>query len=196
VSRGQTEVGQFSLFELESTRDGFRLILLSFPILDQPPKPQRSARTGQTWKTASSALPRAALVAKSRGILAADGKHGPIKRRFDTIKPTPPKRIGAAYRGNVFTAPVLRSYNPCIMYDETIRQKTQGRGAVSGLSRQLWHAPRHQGDLGAKPLAVFPAETITKDSMDCARGERRGPGGGGALRRRLHEGRNSRRGAQ
>jgi fructose-bisphosphate aldolase class I len=104
-----------------------------------------------------------AMVAKNRGILAADESTSTIKKRFNTIKLESTEENRRAYREMLFTAPGAKDYiSGVIMYEETLRQKDQGRGPFSHLSRQAGMIPGIKVDLGAKPLPGFPGETITE----------------------------------
>ncbi len=104
-----------------------------------------------------------ALVAKSRGILAADESTSTIKRRFDTIKLESTEENRRAYREMLFTAPGASEYiSGVIMYDETIRQKTKDGVPFPVYLAQHGMLPGIKVDLGAKPLAGFPGETITE----------------------------------
>src|SRR5271154_7581396 len=67
-----------------------------------------------------------AMVAKNRGILAADESSGTIKKRFDSIKLESTEENRRAYREMLFTAAGAQQYiSGVILYDETLRQKTQ-----------------------------------------------------------------------
>jgi fructose-bisphosphate aldolase class I len=105
----------------------------------------------------------AAMVAKGKGILAADESTGTIKKRFDTIRLASTEENHRAYRDLLFTAPAAaESISGVIMYDETLRQKTKdGMPFPQYLARQGM-IPGIKVDLGAKPLANFPGETITE----------------------------------
>ncbi len=104
-----------------------------------------------------------ALVAKNRGILAADESTSTIKRRFDTIKLESTEEHRRAYREMLFTAPGAQDYiSGVIMYDETIRQKTKDGVPFPTYLSQHGVLPGIKVDLGAKPLAGFPGETITE----------------------------------
>jgi fructose-bisphosphate aldolase class I len=105
----------------------------------------------------------AAMVAKGKGLLAADESTGTIKKRFDTIRLESSEENHRAYRDLLFTAPAAaESISGVIMYDETIRQKTKdGTPFPQYLARQGM-IPGIKVDLGAKPLAGFPGETITE----------------------------------
>src|SRR5215475_2886684 len=103
------------------------------------------------------------MVAKGKGILAADESSGTIKKRFDSIKLDSTEEHRRTYREMLFTAPgAAQSISGVIMYDETIRQKTtDGTPFPQYLARQGM-IPGIKVDLGAKPLANFPGETITE----------------------------------
>jgi fructose-bisphosphate aldolase class I len=113
--------------------------------------------------TAELSATARALVAKSRGILAADESTSTIKRRFDTIKLESTEENRRAYREMLFTAPGASEYiSGVILYDETIRQKTKDGVPFPTYLAQHGMLPGIKVDLGAKPLAGFPGETITE----------------------------------
>jgi fructose-bisphosphate aldolase class I len=105
----------------------------------------------------------AAMVAKGKGILAADESTGTIKKRFDSIRLDSTEEHRRTYREMLFTAPdAAESVSGVILYDETIRQKTKdGTPFPQYLTRQ-GILPGIKVDSGAKPLAEFPGETITE----------------------------------
>ena len=104
------------------------------------------------------------LVAKHKGILAADESTSTIAKRFDTIKLESTEENRRAYREMLFTAPGASEYiSGVILYDETIRQKTKdGVPFPTYLSQHGHDARASRSTLGAKPLAGFPGETITE----------------------------------
>src|SRR6202042_2826121 len=104
-----------------------------------------------------------AMVAKNRGILAADESTSTIKKRFDTIKLESTEENRRAYREMLFTAPGAQSYIiGLILYDETIRQKTKDGVPFPAYLAKAGMIPGIKVDLGAKPLTCFPGETITE----------------------------------
>jgi fructose-bisphosphate aldolase, class I len=104
-----------------------------------------------------------AMVAKNKGILAADESTGTIKKRFDAIKLESTEEHRRAYREMLFTAPgAAESISGVIFYDETIRQKTKDGTPFPEYLAKLGIIPGIKVDLGAKPLAQFPNETITE----------------------------------
>src|SRR5580692_10339886 len=104
-----------------------------------------------------------ALVAKNRGILAADESTSTIKKRFDSIKLESTEENRRTYREMLFTAPGASEYiSGVIMYDETLRQKTKDGVPFPAYLAQHGMVPGIKVDTGAKPLAGFPGETITE----------------------------------
>jgi fructose-bisphosphate aldolase class I len=103
------------------------------------------------------------LVAPGKGILAADESTSTIKRRFDAIGVENTEDNRRAYRDMLFRAPGIGQYiSGVILYDETIRQKAaDGTPMVKILKDQGVH-PGIKVDLGAKPLANSPSETVTE----------------------------------
>jgi fructose-bisphosphate aldolase class I len=104
-----------------------------------------------------------AMVAKNKGILAADESSGTIKKRFDAIKLESTEEHRRLYREMLFTAPgVAESISGVILYDETLRQKTKDGTPFADYLTKLGVLPGIKVDTGAKPLAGFPNETITE----------------------------------
>jgi fructose-bisphosphate aldolase, class I len=104
-----------------------------------------------------------AMVAKGKGILAADESSGTIKKRFDSIKLDSTEEHRRTYREMLFTAPgAAEAVSGVILYDETIRQKTRDGAPFTQYLANHGMIPGIKVDLGAKPLAGFPGETITE----------------------------------
>src|SRR6202161_2326857 len=104
-----------------------------------------------------------AMVAKNRGLLAADESTSTIKKRFDTIKLESTEENRRAYREMLFTAPGAKDYiSGVIMYDETLRQKTKDGVPFPAYLAKAGMIPGIKVDLGAKALPGFPGETITE----------------------------------
>ena len=113
----------------------------------------------------SSELTRvaSAMVARGKGILAADESGGTIKKRFDSIKLESTEEHRRSYREMLFTAPgAAESVSGVILYDETIRQKTRDGTPFPQYLAKQGILPGIKVDLGAKPLAGFSGETITE----------------------------------
>src|SRR6202048_4008782 len=104
-----------------------------------------------------------ALVAKHKGILAADESTSTIKKRFDTIKLESTEENRRTYREMLFTAPRAQEYiSGVILYDETLHQKTKDGVPFPAYLAQHGMLPGIKVDSGAKALAGFPGETITE----------------------------------
>jgi fructose-bisphosphate aldolase class I len=104
-----------------------------------------------------------ALVAKDKGILAADESGGTIKKRFDKIKVDSTEENRRTYRELLFTTPGASDYiSGVILYDETIRQKTRDGVNFADYLARNGMVPGIKVDNGAKPMAGFPGETITE----------------------------------
>ena len=104
-----------------------------------------------------------AMVARNKGILAADESTGTIKKRFDGIRLDSTEEHRRLYRELLFTAPgAADSISGVILYDETIRQKTKEGTPFPDYLTKLGIIPGIKVDTGAKPLAGFPGETITE----------------------------------
>jgi fructose-bisphosphate aldolase class I len=130
-----------------------------FPDADYAGEPVRSLDMNTTDLETTAR----ALVGRGRGILAVDESTGTIGKRFQAegIASTPESRRD--YREALCTAPGLGEYiSGVILYDETIRQNAAD-GTALPRALELRHIiPGIKVDLGAKPLAGFPEETITE----------------------------------
>lgn len=104
-----------------------------------------------------------AMVAPGKGVLAADESTGTIKKRFDSINVESTEDNRRAYRELLFTTKSSGDYiSGVILYDETIRQSaSDGRRFVDILNEQ-GSLPGIKVDMGAKPLAGAPDETVTE----------------------------------
>jgi fructose-bisphosphate aldolase class I len=104
-----------------------------------------------------------ALVAKNRGLLAADESTSTILKRFNTIKLESTEETRRLYREMLFTTPGAAEHiSGVILYDETLRQKTKDGVPFPAYLAQQGMIPGIKVDTGAKPLAGFPGETITE----------------------------------
>lgn len=104
-----------------------------------------------------------AMVVKDKGILAADKSSGTIKKRFDAIQLESTEEHRRSYRELLFTAPGIGQWiSGVIFYDETLRQKTRDGMPFAAWLEKQGVLPGIKVDLGAKPLAGFPGETITE----------------------------------
>jgi fructose-bisphosphate aldolase class I len=103
------------------------------------------------------------LVGAGRGILAADESTGTIKKRFDSIGVESTEDTRRAYRQMLFTTPGFGEHiSGVILFDETIRQSSDGGTPFVDVIRGAGAIPGIKVDTGAKPLAGFPDETVTE----------------------------------
>jgi fructose-bisphosphate aldolase class I len=113
--------------------------------------------------TAELAATAHAMVAKHRGLLAADESTSTILKRFNSIKLESTEEHRRAYRDMLFTTPGASEFiSGVILYDETIRQKTKGGEPFPAYLSKQGMIPGIKVDTGAKPLAGFAGETITE----------------------------------
>jgi fructose-bisphosphate aldolase class I len=105
-----------------------------------------------------------AMVAKGKGILAADESSSTIKKRFDAINVASTNESRRDYRELMFsTRPAMDEFiSGVILYDETIRQNAVDGTPLVKLIESAGSIPGIKVDLGAKPMAGFPGETITE----------------------------------
>jgi fructose-bisphosphate aldolase, class I len=103
------------------------------------------------------------MVAKGKGILAADESSGTIKKRFDKIGVESTEGNRRDYREMLFRSVEGMSHiSGVILYDETIRQKAKDGTPLVTLIENAGAVPGIKVDEGAKPLAMCPGETITE----------------------------------
>jgi fructose-bisphosphate aldolase class I len=104
------------------------------------------------------------LMARGKGILAADESTSTIKKRFDTIGLTSTEDARRDYRELLFrTDDAMTDYiSGVILFDETIRQKAKDGTPLTRLITAAGSIPGIKVDQGAKPLALSPGETVTE----------------------------------
>ena len=104
-----------------------------------------------------------ALVAKTKGILAADESGGTIKRRFDSINVESTEDNRRNYREMLFRTAGASDYiSGVILFDETIRQDgADGTPMVKILENQ-GIIPGIKVDNGTQPLPGAPDEVVTE----------------------------------
>ncbi|MBI3675497.1 MAG: fructose-bisphosphate aldolase class I [Proteobacteria bacterium] len=105
-----------------------------------------------------------AMVAKGKGILAADESTGTIQKRFDKIGVENAENNRRDYRELLFrTSDAMKNnISGVILYDETIRQKAKDGTPLVRLIEQAGAIPGIKVDAGAKPLAASNEETVTE----------------------------------
>ena len=103
------------------------------------------------------------MVAKGRGILAADESTGTIQKRFDKIGVENSETNRRDYRELMFRAADGMKYiSGVILFDETIRQKAKDGTPLVKLIEEAGAVPGIKVDAGAKPMALDPGQTVTE----------------------------------
>ena len=103
------------------------------------------------------------IVAKGRGILAADESTGTMTKRLSgvNIESTAENRL--KFRETLFSSEGMKNYiGGVILYDETIKQKTSSGKTIPELIESFESVPGIKVDTGAKKLAGSPEEKITE----------------------------------
>lgn len=104
-----------------------------------------------------------AMVAKGKGILAADESTGTIGKRFDSIAVENTEENRRAYRDMLFTTRGIGDYiSGVILYDETLLQKSADGTPFSKLLTSQGVIPGIKVDSGAKDMAQCAGETVTE----------------------------------
>jgi fructose-bisphosphate aldolase class I len=104
-----------------------------------------------------------AIVAKQKGVLAADESSPTIKKRFDSIKVESNEENRRRYREILLTADGIERYvGGVILYDETLRQSTRDGIPFARVLSDRGIAPGIKVDQGAKALALYPGDKVTE----------------------------------
>ena len=104
-----------------------------------------------------------AMVAKGKGILAADESMGTIKRRFDSIKIDSNENNRRAYREMLFiTKGLEEAVSGVILFDETLRTAASDGTPFSQVLSKKGIMPGIKVDKGPVDLPFFPGETVTE----------------------------------
>jgi len=103
------------------------------------------------------------MVAKGRGILAADESTGTMTKRLSSVNIESTSENRLKFREALFSAEGIKNYiGGVILYDETIKQKTSSGKTIPELIRSFGSIPGIKVDTGAKKLAGSPEEKITE----------------------------------
>ena len=111
-----------------------------------------------------------AMVAKGKGILAADESMGTIKRRFDSIKIDSTEDNRRVYREMLFgTKGLEEAISGVILFDETLRTAASDGTPFSQLLSRKGIMPGIKVDKGPIDIPGFPGEVVT-EGLDGLRG--------------------------
>lgn len=108
-----------------------------------------------------------AMVAKGKGILAADESTGTIKKRFDKIGVENTEANRQAYRDMLFTTPGFEQHTSgVILFEETLFQKSLAGPTFAELLTKKGVIPGIKVDKGAQPLAGGGLEETVTEGLD------------------------------
>ena len=103
------------------------------------------------------------MVAKGKGILAADESTGTMTKRLSSVNVESTSENRLKFRETLFSAEGMKNHiGGVILYDETIKQKTTSGKSIPDLIKSFGSLPGIKVDTGAKKLAGSPDEKITE----------------------------------
>lgn len=105
----------------------------------------------------------AAMVARGKGVLAADESSGTCEKRFKSVGVECTEESRRTYRGLLFTTPGAEQFiSGVILFDETLRQKTNDGVLFPDYLARKGILPGIKVDKGAMDLALCPGEKVTE----------------------------------
>jgi len=103
------------------------------------------------------------IIAKGRGILAADESTGTMTKRLSSVNVESTNQNRLKFRETLFSAEGMKNYiGGVILYDETIKQKSSSGKTIPELIKSFGSIPGIKVDTGAKKLAGSPDEKVTE----------------------------------
>ena len=103
------------------------------------------------------------MVAKGKGILAADESNGTMTKRLSGVNVESTSENRLRFRQTLFSSEGMKDYiGGVILYDETIKQKTSSGKSIPELIKSFGSIPGIKVDTGAKKLAGSSEEKITE----------------------------------
>ena len=103
------------------------------------------------------------MVAKGKGILAADESTGTMTKRLSSVNVESTSENRLKFRETLFSSEGMKNnIGGVILYDETIKQKTSSGKSIPDLIKSFGSIPGIKVDTGAKKLAGSPEEKITE----------------------------------
>ena len=102
------------------------------------------------------------MVAKGKGILAADESTGTMTKRLTSVNVESTSESRLKFRETLFSSEGMKNISGVILYDETIKQKTSSGKTIPELIKSFGSIPGIKVDTGAKVLAGSPEEKITE----------------------------------
>ena len=109
----------------------------------------------------------AAMVAKGRGILAADESSGTCEKRFKSVNVECSEENRRAYRNLLFSTPGIEQFlSGVILFDETARQKALDGSAIPEYLAKKGIVPGIKVDKGTVQLPLARAGELVTEGLD------------------------------
>ena len=103
------------------------------------------------------------MVAKGKGILAANESTGTMTKRLASVNVESTLGNRLKFRETLFSAEGMKNYiGGVILYDETIKQKASSGKTIPELIKSFGSIPGIKVDTGSKKLAGSPEEKVTE----------------------------------
>jgi len=103
------------------------------------------------------------MVARGKGILAADESTGTMTKRLSSINVKSTSENRLKFRETLFSSESMKNHiGGVILYDETIKQKTSSGKLIPDLIKSFGSIPGIKVDTGVKKLAGSHEEKITE----------------------------------
>ena len=103
------------------------------------------------------------MVAKGKGILAADESTGTMTKRLSSVSVDSTSENRLKFRETLFSSEGMKNYiGGVILYDETIKQKTSSGKSIPDLIKSFGSIPGIKVDTGTKKLAGSNEEKVTE----------------------------------
>ena len=110
------------------------------------------------------------MVAKGKGILAADESTGTMEKRLKSVNVDCTEKNRLNFRETLFSSPSMANcISGVILFDETLKQTSSKGISIPDLIKKSGSIPGIKVDKGAKPLAGSEREKIT-EGLDGLRG--------------------------
>ncbi|MFN2643583.1 MAG: class I fructose-bisphosphate aldolase [Burkholderiales bacterium] len=109
----------------------------------------------------------AAMVAKGKGLLAADESSGTCEKRFQSVKVDCTEENRRAYRQLLFSTPGIEQYlSGVILFDETARQKSNDGASFPEYLQKKGIIPGIKVDKGLADLPLAPKGEKVSEGLD------------------------------
>ena len=103
------------------------------------------------------------MVAKGKGILAADESTGTMEKRLKSVNVECTEKNRLHFRETLFSSNSMKtSISGVILFDETLRQTSSNGVPIPDLIKKSGSIPGIKVDKGAKPLAGSEQEKVTE----------------------------------